>query len=97
MVRLYIPNLHLFRGCKVCRVHDAPVQGGSSTANLTEQFLARYVAFFYMRSGWFDWTEPSMPLFASLLGTLVHPRDQQRVAEGTVCHGRETVHGQTLR
>ena len=38
-----------------------------------------------------------MPLFASLLVTLVHPRDHQSVAEGTVCHGGETVHGLSLR
>ena len=31
---------------------------------LTE--LARYIEFFYTSSGWFDWTEPSLP--ASLQG-----------------------------
>ena len=39
----------------------------------------------------------SMPLVASLLVTLLHPQDHQSVAEGTVCHAGETVHGQTLR
>ena len=31
-----LPQLHLFRGYKVCRVQYAPVQGGSSTSNLIE-------------------------------------------------------------
>ena len=39
----------------------------------------------------------AMPLFASLLVTLLHPHDQHSVAEGTVCHAGETVHGRTLR
>ena len=37
----------------------------------------------------------SMPLFASLLVTLIHPKDDESVVEGTVCH-REMVHGHTI-
>ena len=64
MVRLYLLQLHLFRGYKVCRVQYALVRGGSSTHRTFSNYIfteiARYIEFLYTSAGWFDWTKPSL-------------------------------------
>ena len=70
-----VPNLHLYRGSKVCRVlmHPAHLELSRTFSNHIIADIARRVESLHMCSEWFDCTEPSLNRGSKVCRVLMHP------------------------